>query len=81
MNNSCMSRYITTIMIAIAGGLSIVIVLLITVIITVICVCIRRKRKPQRGESDVYYDTVKIGHQPPILETKLNVAYRQPKKQ
>lgn len=67
-------------MIAIAGGLSIVIVLLITVI-TAICVCIRRKRKPPRGESDVYYDTVSIGHQPPILETKLNVAYRQPKKQ
>ena len=79
MNISRMSQFTTTIIIAIAGGLSTISVLLITVVITAIYVCIRRKKKPQRGESDVYYESINIGHQPRILETKLNVAYRQPK--
>ena len=75
-----MSQYTTTIIIALASGLSIIFVLLIAVVITAICIFVRNKKKPQMEESDVYYDTVNIGHQPPILETKLNIAYHQPKK-
>ena len=79
MNISCMSQYTTTIIIVLAGGLS-TIILLIAVVITTICICVGCTKMPQRGESDIYYDTVNIGHPPPILKTKLNIAYRQPKK-
>lgn len=77
-----MSQYSTTIIIASASGLSTLFVLLIVVFTTAIGICIRSKRKPQT-ESDVYYDTINIGHHstpPPIVETEMNVAYRHPKK-
>ena len=79
-NESFMYEYNYTIIIALAGGLSTIFVLLIAVVITAICISIRSKKKPQSEESDVYYDTINVGHQPPILETKLNIAYCQPKK-
>ena len=75
---SCTSQH-TTLITALAGGLSSLSFLLIAVIATaIICICIRSKKKPER-ETDVYYDTINIG-QPPVFETKLNVAYHHPKK-
>ena len=67
----------TTIIISLAGGLSILFILLIAVIITAICIFIRSKKKPQRESND--YDTINIGHPPPVIETELNIAYGQPK--
>ena len=78
-NITCMCQYETTIIIAFCSGLSILFIILIAVIITAICVFVGSKKKPKR-ESDVYYDTINIGHQPPVIETELNVAYGHPKK-
>ena len=42
----------------------------------IIVVCIRSNQHVQT-ESDVYYDTINIGHQsaaPPAIETEINVA-------
>ena len=77
-----MSQYTTTIIIAFASGLSSLFIVLTAIFTTAIGIFIRRKKKPH-SESDVYYDTIDIGHHPtppPIVETKLNVAYRHPKK-
>jgi hypothetical protein len=60
--------------IAIAGGLSIIFVMLIAVFITAI---VRSKKKPRR-EPAVYYDTINIAHPPPVIENKLNIAYGLP---
>ena len=62
-----------------ASVLSILLVLFLVAITTVITltVCIRRKMQAQTA-SDVYYDTINIGHHsnpPPIIETEVNVAY------
>jgi hypothetical protein len=68
------------IIIALAGGLSILFVLLMAVII---CIFVRSKKKPQRESDHVIdrlYDTINIGHPPPVNETELNIAYRHPKK-
>ena len=78
-NISCMCHYESTIIISLAGGLSILFIILIAVVITAICISVRSKKKPQR-ESDVYYDTINVGHQPPVIETELNIAYGHPKK-
>jgi hypothetical protein len=67
------------IIIALAGGLSILFVLLIAVVVIAICIFVRRKKKPQR-EPDRLYDTIDIGHPPPVVETELNIAYRHPEK-
>ena len=75
---SCTSQD-TTLITALAGGLSNLSFLLIAVIATaIVCICVRSKKKPER-EADVYYDTINTG-QPPIIETELNVAYHHPKK-
>ena len=78
-NISCMCHYETTIIIAFGSGLSILFIILIAVVLTAIFIFVGSKKKPQR-ESDVYYDTVNIGHQPPVIETELNIAYGHPKK-
>ena len=76
-NITCMSQYTTTVIIVFGCGLSILFVLLIVVFAAAICIFIRSKKKPQR--ESVYYDT--IHHTPTqVVETKLNVAYRHPKK-
>ena len=80
-----MSQYTTTIIIAVASGLSTLFIVLIAVFITAIGIFIRRrKKKPHvQTESDVYYDTINIGHHPtrlPVVETEINVAYHHPKK-
>ena len=79
-NISCTCHYETTIIIAFGSGLSILFIILIAVIITAICIFVGSKKKPQQ-ESDDYYETINIGHQPPVIETELNVAYRHSKKQ
>ena len=72
-----MSQFTISLIIALACGLSILLVLLIAVITAIF---IRSKKKPQR-ESDGNYEAIRIniGHPPPVIETELNVAYRQPK--
>ena len=76
---SCTSQHTTTLITALAGGLSSLFFLLIAVIATaIVCICVRSKKKPKR-ETDVYYDTINI-RQPPVIETELNVAYHQPRK-
>ena len=73
-----MSQFTISIIIALACGLLILLVLLIAVVITALF--IRRKKKPQRESDDNYENiNINIGHPPPVIETELNVAYRQPK--
>ena len=77
---SCMSQRTTTLITALAGGLSSLFFLLIAIIATaIVCICVLRSKKKPERETDVYYDTINIG-QPPVFETKLNVAYHHPKK-
>ena len=74
---SCLCHHKTTIIISLAGGLSILFILLIAFVITAICIFARSKKKPQRESND--YDTINVGHSPPVIETELNIAYGQPK--
>ena len=76
-NISCLCHHETIINISLAGGLSIWFILLIAVVITAICIFVRSKKKPQGESND--YDTINIGHPPPVIETELNIAYGQPK--
>ena len=75
-----MSQHTTTLITALAGGLSSLCFLLIAITATAIgCICVLRSKKKPERETEVCYDTINIG-QPPVFETKLNVAYHHPKK-
>ena len=77
---SCMSQHTTTLITALAGGLSSLCFLLIAITATaIVCICVLRSKKKPERETDVCYDTINIG-QHPVFETKLNVAYHHPKK-
>lgn len=68
----------STILIAFASVLSIVLAMSLVIFTTVIIVVCVRSKKQVSKDSDVYYETINIGHhskQPSVIETETNVAY------
>ena len=61
--------------VAIASVLLIPLALVVVIFTTVIIVVCIRSKKQAPKESDVYYDTINIDHQPSVIETEVNVAY------
>ena len=64
--------------VAIASVLLILLALVVVIFTTVIIVVCIRSKKQVLKESNVYYDTINIGHhseQPSVIETEVNVAY------
>ena len=64
--------------VVIASVLLILLALVVVIFTTVIVVVCIRSKKQVPKESDVYYDTINIGHhseQPSVIETEVNVAY------
>ena len=66
----------TTSIIVLSALLTLLLVAFTTVII--IAMIFVRSKKQAQTETDVYYDTINIGHRsspPKVIETEVNVAY------
>ena len=82
-NTASMSCQCTT-SIIFAIVLPVLLALLLIAFTTVIIIVFVRSKKQahMQTETDVYYDTINIGHHsapPPVIKTEVNIAYDHPK--